>query len=806
MKEQLQKHLGNLRQLRERLGELRADFEYVSLGHTIYYAADFSEVFAYLHCDEEESIAVTLDPEDYLKASNQHRLGLAHLFHTLAPAIYLLPPYTIEMWSYVRTQSDLVHKLSDLRQSTNKALQDLDEPTKELLRTLKSDSELTEQQAEKLLSLIKDEFGRLSGDVSAFVTWNKRGDALKNLLDPKNHSHVSYDFQEVLQEQGVAIEELKDPSAAEEVRVFESFPDDAKWDKRYAKLVDARALVYLRDLNRILEPLGAKMVLVTRDNSMRKAVANLWDQKWFGWKTIAAHLRGIETVFFDLILRSTHHLQDKINWIRESDSKLASMEDTINDMLAKMEASPGSQYDIKLATAGLNSFKSTSKLWDEHINLQLSLALSATPWLRDRFSDSFVRPTKLQVVSSALSVTDSRSLGLLKNLWEFVSTPMYRDLAEEDAQVVWSELENEARRMSFLRQLGKESIEQLSQILSEPLTGKGGTRTVLLSMSALRMPAIQFVSETYQVRLRTLQTYARRGQGSKSWMQKQFLPIVYEATSGISEPEDFLFMAFVLGMLDLWSLALPMAEHSLTISGSREINRSEVYFFIAFAKRTLGKLEPTIQKEIDAFRKAYQYILKALDEKQDDPRFLLEQASIGLMFHEVVKLSSSNDQTHSVHVSGNQVLPDVVSAKEILKRGLEEQRRRNSDRENDRRLIIDILNNLAYAEVLSDAPEFSKAQTYLAEIEAEFERSGSHRHIIVKSLRGRINDTRIMVAASQWFYLKHRAMLEKCLEELKEMCFHDYLSEPQLKVAREHISLIEAWIDTLKNRAVDHDG
>src|SRR6185295_20224217 len=150
------------------------------------------------------------------------------------------------------------------------------------------------------------------------------------------------------------------------------------------------------------------------------------------------------------------------------------------------------------------------------------------------------------------------------------STPKYRDLAEEDAQIVWSVLENEARRMSFLRQLGKESIEHLSQILSEPLPERGGARTVLLSMSAFRMPAIQFVSETYQVRLRTLQTYAKKGQESKNWLQKQFLPIVYEATSGITEPEDFLFMAFVLGMLDLWPPALAMAEHSLRILGPRE--------------------------------------------------------------------------------------------------------------------------------------------------------------------------------------------------------------------------------------------
>src|SRR6185295_19152197 len=152
MKDQLQKHLANLRRLRERLREKRMDFEYGSKGHTTHYAIDFSEIFAYLHFDEEESIALTLDPEDPLKASNQHQLGLAHLFHTLAPEIYLRPPYTIEMWSYVRSQTDMAHSLSDLRMFVSQALQDLDEWTKEILGTLDSYSELTDAQAGTLLS------------------------------------------------------------------------------------------------------------------------------------------------------------------------------------------------------------------------------------------------------------------------------------------------------------------------------------------------------------------------------------------------------------------------------------------------------------------------------------------------------------------------------------------------------------------------------------------------------------------------------------------------------------------------------
>jgi len=172
------------------------------------------------------------------------------------------------------------------------------------------------------------------------------------------------------------------------------------------------------------------------------------------------------------------------------------------------------------------------------------------------------------------------------------------------------------------------------------------------------------------------------------------------------------------------------------------------------------------------------------------------------MFYEAVKL---NCQTRNVSISGHHNLPDVLSAKEILRRGLEVQRKSTSKTENDRRLIIDILNNLAYAEILSDTPDFSRAQTYLAELEAEFERSSSRHHIMLKSLGGRINDTRTMLAASQAFYSKDLATLEKCLEELKEMNLKDYLSEPQLKVAREHILRIEAWINSLKSKAGDHD-
>src|SRR4051812_20453559 len=111
MTSRLKAHLDNVHQLRLRLDELRADIEAVSAGMTIYYAVDFSELHAYLHEDEkpfgvgiglEEDGVPGLINQRQVKEANQHRLGLAHLFHTLTPTVYLLPPHTLELWYHAR--------------------------------------------------------------------------------------------------------------------------------------------------------------------------------------------------------------------------------------------------------------------------------------------------------------------------------------------------------------------------------------------------------------------------------------------------------------------------------------------------------------------------------------------------------------------------------------------------------------------------------------------------------------------------------------------------------------------------------
>src|SRR5205807_3688368 len=143
-----------------------------------------------------------------------------------------------------------------------------------------------------------------------------------------------------------------------------------------------------------------------------------------------------------------------------------------------------------------------------------------------------------------------------------------------------------------------QGAEKLMNVLAESLTSKEGfPKTVLLSLSSLTMPQIEFFSPIYQERLRGLQTYGEKSERKESWLKKQLLPVVVEATTGASKPEDFMFMSFILGLYDLWNEAIEVAEQGLTISG--DLKKSEAYYYIAFAKRRVATLvdAPSKQRE-----------------------------------------------------------------------------------------------------------------------------------------------------------------------------------------------------------------
>ena len=194
----LEKQSRGLQRLRTVVSELRATNEFLARGGRVFYAVDFSELFAYLHFDETElrSFVVGLLNQDPGKASRQHRLALAHLFHSLTSKVYLLPPYTLEVWAYVRTERNRAKHIEALHGSALDRIESLDNDTKALLSSLE-ERPLNEADAKRVLDLVKSgDFEQLCVDVGEVVNWNERAHALCTTtfsirvhLDWSNHSH-----------------------------------------------------------------------------------------------------------------------------------------------------------------------------------------------------------------------------------------------------------------------------------------------------------------------------------------------------------------------------------------------------------------------------------------------------------------------------------------------------------------------------------------------------------------------------------------------------------------------------------------
>src|SRR6185369_6788280 len=154
----LDDHAHIIRRLRAHLKELASDLRFVKKGGRLHYAVDFTEVYAYLHRDEETPPhGLGLGGRASERARDQHRLAMTHLFHSLSPPVCLFPPYAEEMWDYARAQLSapqppkLVERASGL-------LRSFDARTIEALSKIGTGKAPDARATEQVLSIVKDDF------------------------------------------------------------------------------------------------------------------------------------------------------------------------------------------------------------------------------------------------------------------------------------------------------------------------------------------------------------------------------------------------------------------------------------------------------------------------------------------------------------------------------------------------------------------------------------------------------------------------------------------------------------------------
>jgi hypothetical protein len=776
-----------IKRLRERINELRISINDTKDGVKVYYAVDFSELYAYLNVDRlelDDVVGVNLDIRHPEKGVLQHRLGLTHLFTTFSDTLYMLPPHTLELWSYIRTQTREKADSSNYNNLLERTRR-LAPEHKQLLESLR-DKEHVQNLAEELLRFVKSkDFGPLCVDVSEFVNWYKQGSLLKNLV---RTNRFSYQIDRLLANYNINFSELKDTTRPDVLELVKRTPSERRRKRRNQTIIDARAILLLRELNHLLKGSNVKVVLITRDIHIYELVKSIANEPWFRWAEAGEHVRGIESIFLDLILKDTMPISRRLGWILESDMKLASMQESVSRILQQLHHYGGKEGGINpIVQIGNKVLHETAKLWDQHINLKLSLASNSVPWLGKSFTE-FNPEGGLPANFNEFQ----REYDQLKNLFDFLSTQVYQNLATRDIETVWSDFEADCLRMGLLN-LGKSEAERISRILTETFTGKGKyPKTILRSKQFLRMTPVQFVSKSYQERLKLLRVNA------EGEYNRAFLSVIYEAVSAFNEPEDFLFMAFVLGIIEEWDGALTLIEkcrEMMSNMSSSELSGlvvpSEVDYMISLIRRKLAELRDDPGEAIEGYITSFYEIKRAVDSKPTDPRYVKDLAFTAMLYHDALKRLSVWQKTRGVSISHrlDQAIPTEAEAKTLCKHALE-----LASDSNDLRLKVGILNNLAYAEVLTDSPSYEEAEDYLRQIDDFNSEDSDWFEQFTDGVLVYVTDTRIMLRARRAKDSHDKSGLLECINKLDLLAQQEGLSEAERKMCVSHIEMLRAWL------------
>lgn len=788
---QLYAELRALRRLRDRIQELRYFLDYQSQGIRTYYAVDFSEIFSYLHREDEDelkAIGVSLDQENTESNALQYRLALTHLFNSFAKPLYILPSHVLEMWSYVKTANiksgkRVVHEGKP--DQLFEGIRGLPSDLKLLLNSLR-DKDQSSEASRRLLRFVKSaEFGPLCVDISEFVAWYKRGNVLNTLIQ---QGILSPRLDDLLTENRIDAAALQEPSQEDISKVVQTFDDLNVIRPPFATKVDSRAFLVLRNLNRVLAKEGTRVVLITRDTQLLRVARILEKDRSFDWGEARRCFRGIESIFLDLTLTNLTSLESKRKWVNESERELKHMHESVQLTLNRLNAASS----IPSFTAmGKRVMKETTHLWDQHINVRLSLASKSIPWLGQAFLD---------ISKGGLPEAFTSFRGeyqILENLLEYLSTNTYRDLAVEDVKAIWSGIEIECLRMGFLDRVGAVGAKGISNILTQTLkTPSGHSTTIIHSKRFFRMPSLQLVSKTYQDKLKALRTHDKEEFG------RMLVSLIGEVVSGSDEPEDLLVMAFLLGLQEEWSHSLEviskcrqdvrkLPESSL----SEKIIPSEIDYLSSAINRRLAQKEPDDDRALNLYLEAYKDIKRARKAVSDDPRYMVSEAATAMIYREAIKkLRATSKEDDSRFKFDPSVLTEAkVKQQLIMALDLATER-------NDRRLEIVILNNLAFGEVEADIPHIREAQDYLKRVDEIMRNANRAEELLFSGILPHIQETKVMLQAREARDRGNSEQLVECVKALIYIGEQEDSIESETKIFADHVDIVNRWIDEVRSR------
>lgn len=797
----LHSHRILLEKFRARIAELQSSIQFgMGCGRQLFYTVDFSEIYSYLHYGDTNVTdlgvnVAPIDEDNKTKIKNQHYLALTHLFNTFSETpLYLLQPYLLEMYSYARNQAHhSVRVGQDLNLQLKEFVESLNDEHKILLKSVTADT-LTSGQGKKMLELLVTEYPRFSILLLEYQRWyglSTRGQILKRMLaDRKLTNRVD----EILTHYNFSPQALAAPSLEEENKVAEAFPTHQfEAEKKNAKKVDARALLILRNINRLLEPHGARLVLVTRDVKSPTVAEQLEKEEWFGWAGVRKYFCDIESVYLDLILHPLKD-EDKLKWLEDADAELSKMVQSVKQLIEQLSPEVLAVSPVReLSNSAQELLQRNSQHWDKLIDVEFIRVSPEIEWLGEDF-------VKSQLFDSAgagerpTPKMEAATLSLLHRIVDLVDSPRFQELATQDVQNLWDNIFEDVHGMKWLSQFSgdlNEALDDLRELLSKNYDSPQLlASTIARSKSFINMPVIHFKNGAYREFIDNFQPWTYSKEQLLNEFGHKLSRLFSRAIRHMNKPENCLFMAFILGMLDKWEQAIKMADHGRNLLN--KVN-AEFNYFLAYAiwqdikikRRSDGN-----KYALGQYMWATRLMWEALKANPAEPRFLDRQGTTALECHYILrKLADRGESPPEEFLAGETKISSEVEAFGFLEQALKKAG-------NDPKLRVRILNNLAYSYGTIEPPNLEKAEKFHKEIidELELVKQNPNSELPEFERWQFVMDTRWYIGAKLAYAKKDAAELEHNIANLVELHEKASLTDSERRVIKSHLDEATEWV------------
>jgi hypothetical protein len=803
----LDTHKSRSEKFRARIADLQSSIQFgMDPKHKLYYTVDFSEIYSYLHYGDPNvtNLGVSIAPVhevDQTKIKDQHYLALTHLFKTFTKSpLYLLQPYLLEMYSYTQNQAHRSARLGqDLNDQIKQFVDGLSNEHKDLLKSAKSKN-VSAGQDKKLLELLVTEYPGFSILLLEYERWhalNTRGQLLNKMIADKR---LTNRIDEILAAYDLRPHELKTPSLEEEEKIAAAFPshpgDKEKVHAReQSRKLDARALLILRNLNRLLEPHGARMVLITRDQKSPAVAQQLEKEEWFGWTDVRKYFCDIESVYLDLILHSLKD-EEKLQWLQDADNELTKIITCVDQL--KEELGPQNIPIASVRELSANAkelLNRNSQHWNKLIDVEFIRVSPEISWLGEDLLEAQLFGSS-QAGGGTNSRVEASTKSLLQTIVDLVDSPTVQQLASDDVDVLWNNIYEDVHQMNSLSQFSgdlNDVLNHLKEILSKSYDNPVVFRSIVArSKSFTNMPDIHFKKKEYRDFVKNFEPWNYKKEGLVDEVGRELSGLFSLAFANKDKPESYLFMAFILGMLDNWSQAIELAKHGRELLD--KVN-PEFNFFLAYAVwQDIKKRNESDKLALPKYLWAIELMWEALKANPIDPRYLDRQGTTALEYHDIVRQLEGNGET---------VPPEILNSKirissETEAFGFLEQALNRAG--NDRKLRVRILNNLAYSYGTIEPPNLQKAEEFHKQVINELGNVKQDNSNPLPEFEKWqfVMDTRWYIGAKLAFFKENVGELQHSIDNLVSLQQKASLNDSERRVIKSHLDETREWLDKLR--------